>query len=142
MPNKTMPTTDSVAAYIATITDDARREEITQIIALFSEVTGQNPVMWGTSIVGFGSYHYKYASGHEGDAPHVALSSRRQAIVLYGLKVSENQPTVEEFSSLGKHEMGKGCMYVKKLADIDLQVLRNIVAAAYVATPANIHPQA
>ena len=119
--NKTIETTNSVAEYLGNIADEERRRDCTEIVELIKTATGLEPRMWGTGIIGFGTYHYKYKSGHEGDAPLAGLASRANAIVLY-LAASPEQR--EQFlQKLGKHKTGKGCIYIKKLKDIDTKVL-------------------
>jgi hypothetical protein len=122
--NKTTETNASVLAYVAAIADEARRTDIAALIKLMQKVSGLKPKMWGPGIVGFGSYHYKYDSGHEGDAPLAGLASRSTAIVLY-LNLGEKREALLE--KLGRHKIGKGCIYLKKLADADKKVLEEMV---------------
>jgi hypothetical protein len=123
--NKTVETANSVDAYLDAITEVQRRNDCKELVKLFHKATGLEPKMWGPAIIGFGSYHYKYESGHEGDAPLVGLSSRANAIVLY---LSGNFEGREELlAQFGKHKTGKGCIYLKKLADIDPQVLTEMI---------------
>ncbi|MGA7721496.1 MAG: DUF1801 domain-containing protein [Ignavibacteriaceae bacterium] len=123
--NKTTQTQDNVAGYLATIKDDKRRKDCSLIIDLITESTGLEAKMWGTSIVGFGNYHYKYESGHEGDAPLAAFSSRANAITLY---LSSNFDKRDELlKKFGKHKTGKGCIYIQKLEDIDISILTKLV---------------
>jgi hypothetical protein len=123
--NKTTETKNSVENYLKAISDDNKRKDCTKIIDLITTITGLEPKMWGASIVGFGSYHYKYESGREGDAPLVGFSSRANAIVLY-LKsgLDENAELMQKF---GKHKAGKGCIYIKTLSDIDTGILNKMV---------------
>jgi hypothetical protein len=123
--NKTKPTKISVAAFIDSITDKDRRADAKALIKLMQKAAGEKPAMWGPSIIGFGSHHYVYDSGREGDMPVVAFSPRKAATVLYGLSSSEAL-----LPKLGKHTRGKGCVYIKKLADVDQKVLEAIVAKA------------
>jgi hypothetical protein len=123
--NKTTETQASVARFLTTIKDTQRREDCLAIIDLIKAHTGQEPKMWGTSIVGFGSYHYKYDSGREGDAPLVGLASRANAITLYLGATFEKRD--ELLAKFGKHKTGKGCIYIQKLADIDTAVLASMV---------------
>ena len=119
--NKTIETTNSVAEYLNNIADEKRRKDCTEIVELIKTSTKLEPRMWGTGIIGFGTYHYKYESGREGDAPLAGLASRVNAIVLY-LAASPEQR--EQFlQKLGKHKTGKGCIYIKNLEDIDTKVL-------------------
>ena len=123
--NKTTETKNSVADYLTAIKDEKKRKDCSAIIDLITEHTGLKPKMWGTGIVGFGSYHYKYDSGHEGDAPLAGMASRTNAIVLY---LSANfEKRNELLASLGKHKTDKGCVYINKLDDIDTGILTKMV---------------
>ena len=102
-----------------------KRQDSHTIVELFKNQTGLKPEMWGASIIGFGSYHYKYDSGHEGDAPLAGFSPRATSIVLY--LASEPERRENFLSRLGKHKSSKGCVYVKKLADIDVEVLKEMI---------------
>src|SRR3984885_7953002 len=121
----------SVSAFIATLDDDAKRADAKALVKLMRSESGEKPRMWGPSIIGFGSYHYSYDSGREGDMPVIAFSPRKAAIVLYG--VSRPDGSAALLKKLGKHSMGKGCVYIKKLADVDQAVLKKIVANAVAA---------
>jgi hypothetical protein len=123
--NKTKPTKISVAAFIDAITDDARRADAKALVKLMQKASGEKPTMWGPSIIGFGSHHYVYDSGREGDMPLIAFSPRKSATVLYGLSSAEAL-----LPKLGKHTRGKGCVYIKKLSDVDQKVLETMVAKA------------
>src|SRR6478672_1150492 len=123
--NKTKATKVSVAAFIDTITDQNRRADAKALVKLMQKAAGEKPKMWGPSIIGFGSYHYTYDSGREGDMPVVAFSPRKAATVLYGLSDSEAL-----LPKLGKHTRGKGCVYIKKLTDVDQKVLETMAAKA------------
>lgn len=129
--NKTKPTAVSVPAFLDSCTDEARRTDAKALAKLMQKVTGKEPAMWGPSIVGFDSYHYIYESGREGDMPIVGFSPRKAANVLYGALGVDGAD--ELLAKLGKHTTGKGCLYIKKFADIDVKVLetllRNAVAA-------------
>ena len=122
--NKTKPTDDSVQGYLQAIEDDGRRADCEALIAAFRAATKQEPVMWGTSIIGFGSYSYRYASGRTGESCLVGLSSRKGDISLYGLQSAPDGAGL--LGRLGKHRAGKGCLYVKRVADIDLDVLEEL----------------
>ena len=123
--NKTIETQNSVADYLTAIKDEKKRKDCSAIIDLITEHTGLKPKMWGTGIVGFGSYHYKYDSGHEGDAPLAGMASRTNAIVLY---LSANfEKRNELLASLGIHKTDKGCVYINKLDDIDTGILTKMV---------------
>lgn len=125
MANKTVKTEQSVQDYIAAIADPARRADIEVINAMMIDVSGWQPKMWGTSIVGFGEYHYKYDSGREGDAIRIGYSSRANAISIYIMP--GYQDFDDELSRLGKHKIGKSCLYVKRLSDVDNDVLREML---------------
>ncbi len=123
--NKTTETEASVADYVKSIKDEKRRKDFEAIIDLISKNTGYEPKMWGPSIVGFGSYHYKYESGREGDAPLTGLASRSNAIVLYLVSVFDKRE--ELLAKFGKHKTEKGCVYIQKLEDIDTAILMKMV---------------
>jgi hypothetical protein len=124
--NKTTQTETKVEEFIqAFVEDQTKREDAFSLINIMQEQSGFEPKMWGPSIIGFGSYHYKYASGHQGDAPLVAFSPRKAAITLYLYTSAENR---EDFlAKLGKHKASKGCIYIKKLSDIDVEVLKRMI---------------
>ncbi|MBE7175010.1 MAG: DUF1801 domain-containing protein [Mucilaginibacter polytrichastri] len=122
--NKTTETTAPVADYLAIIADAQKREDCTALVEMMQRETSYPPKMWGTGIIGFGSYHYKYASGHEGDAPLAGLSARANAITLY---LSPYAGREAALSRLGKHKESKACIHIKKLSDIDPAVLMEIV---------------
>ncbi len=126
--NKTKPTDASVEDYLAAINDPGRRRDCEALTELMSKAAKHPPKMWGPSIVGFGSYHYKYESGREGDSCLVGFSSRKGDISVYGLQASAD--AAELLARLGKHKRGKGCVYLKTLADVDLKVLAKLVARA------------
>lgn len=132
--NKTRANGASVRAYLDAIPDAARRQDCEAIVAMMSRVTGAPPVMWGGSIVGFDSYHYKYASGREGDAPLAGFSSRKGDISIY--LSCDVPPTDALRERLGRHKMGKACLYVRRLEDVDAHVLEQLVAEAAAATRA------
>ena len=125
---KTKPTDVSVADFIAAVEDPKRRADAEAACALLSEATGEPAVMWGPSIVGFGAYHYRYASGHEGDAPLVSFSPRKANLVFYLFGCDEGRGDL--LDRLGKHKAGKGCVYVNRLSDIDPAVLKAMAIAA------------
>jgi hypothetical protein len=132
--NKTKPTEVSVAAFVDALTDQAQRADARALVKLMQSATREKPKMWGPSIIGFGSYHYKYESGREGDAPLVGFSPRKAALVLYGLgSFSATDPSDPMRSRLGKHTTGKGCIYIKKLADVDPKVLETLIAKCIAA---------
>jgi hypothetical protein len=126
--NKTKVTDASVQGYFAAIDDVTRRGDCEALAELMAKATKHPPQMWGSSIVGFGSYHYRYESGREGDACLVGFSSRKGDISVYGLNAAVDAEKL--FATLGKHKAGKGCVYIKTLADVDLKVLAKLVASA------------
>jgi hypothetical protein len=132
--NKTKPTKLSVAAFIDTLTDPARRADAKALVKLMQSAAGETPKMWGTSIIGFGSYHYKYESGREGDMPLIGFSPRKAANVLYGVSGSSESKAL--LGKLGKHTTGKGCLYIKKLADVDQKVLQAMASKSVAAVRA------
>ena len=119
--NKTQPTKLSVAAFIDGLTDRTKRADVKALVKLIQSATGEKPKMWGPSIIGFGSYHYKYESGREGDMPLAGFSPRKAATVLYCMTGFSDSEAL--LAKLGKHTTGKGCLYIKKLADVDHNVL-------------------
>jgi hypothetical protein len=131
---KTKPTGASVSAYLAAIADDERRKDCKALVALMKRVTGCPAAMWGPSIVGFDTYHYKYASGHEGDACVVGFSSRKGDISVYVMPGSDDAEAKKLLAKLGRHKMAKACLYIRRLADVDLAVLEQIVARSVAAT--------
>jgi hypothetical protein len=126
--NKTKPTDASVEAYLSAIEDGGRRDDCRAIETLMARVTAAPPRMWGASIVGFGSYHYKYASGREGDACVTGFSSRKGDISVYLVASGAEQEQL--LALLGRHKMGKACLYIRKLADIDMAILERLVAGS------------
>ena len=115
---------DDAGAFIGSVADPAKRTDCLRIADLFKTETGFDPKLWGASIIGFGSYHYKYESGREGDAPIVGFSPRKEAIVLY---LSQFEGREQLLEKLGKHKTGKGCIYLKKLEDVDAEVLKKLI---------------
>ncbi len=126
--NKTRPTELSVAACIDAVTDQAKRADAKVLVKLMQSATGEKPKMWGPSIIGFGSHHYTYESGREGDVPLAGFSPRKAATVLYGVTGFDDAEAL--LAKLGKHSTGKGCLYIKKLADVDPKVLEKLVVKA------------
>jgi hypothetical protein len=126
---KTKQTDDSVTKFLNTVDDETKREDSFEIVEIMKQVTGLQPKMWGTSIIGFGSYHYKYESGHEGDMCLIGFSPRKQNIALYGMGVSERNK--ELLQNLGKHKTGKGCLYINRLSDVNVDVLKNIIKTSF-----------
>lgn len=123
--NKTVETENSVTAFLSTISDTKRREDCSLIIDLIRKLSGFEPKMWGTSIVGFGIYNYKYESGHEGNAPLAGLASRKSAITVYLASTFEEKETL--LSQLGKHKTSKACLYIQKLEDINIAILGQLI---------------
>lgn len=128
--NKTTPTTVDPQAFLASVAHAGRREDCQTLAALLERLTGAPPVMWGPTIVGFGTRHYRYASGREGDTARVGFAPRQGSIVLYGL-LSDDDGGTESLERLGPHRRGRGCLYVKRLGDIDVGVLEQLVATAW-----------
>ena len=123
---KTVPTAADVDAFIDAVEDPRKREDSRAIAAMMAEVTGAPARMWGASIVGFGSYHYRYASGREGDFMETGFSPRKRALTLYIMAGFSEYG--ELLAKLGKHTTGRSCLYIKRLADVDQDVLREMVA--------------
>lgn len=126
--NKTTPTDASVDDYIDAIDDKTRRSDCKALVKLMSEITKKPAKMWGGSIVGFGSYHYRYASGREGDMCLTGFSSRKGDISVYLVASGMNQEKL--LSKLGRHKMGKACLYISRLSDVDEEVLRQLVVGS------------
>ena len=125
---KTRPTDQDVLDFLHQVEHKTRREDSFTLLEMMQVLTGEEAVMWG-SIVGFGSYHYKYESGREGDMPLVGFSPRKQNMTLYimpGFEAYEDM-----LAGLGKHKIGKSCLYVNKLADVDEAVLRQLISHSY-----------
>jgi hypothetical protein len=120
--NKTKATKLSVAAFVGAIADSAKRADARALVNLLQSVSGEKPKMWGPSIIGFGSYHYRYESGREGDMPLIGFSPRKPATVLYNMLGFSDSAAL--LAKLGKHKTGKGCLYIKNLADVDQKVLQ------------------
>jgi hypothetical protein len=127
--NKTSPTGASVEAFLDAVEHPVRRRDGFRLLELISAITGQPAELWGPSIVGFGRYHYKYASGREGDAPAVGFSPRKSSLSLYGLTYGTG--AADLLGRLGKHRTGAGCLYVNKLDDIDEAVLAELIRHGY-----------
>ncbi|WP_019154952.1 DUF1801 domain-containing protein [Robertmurraya massiliosenegalensis] len=122
---KTKENDNSVIEFIENVESPKKREDAYRLLDIFTEVTGYKAKMWGPSIIGFGSYHYKYASGHEGDAPLVGFSPRKTKISLYfATGDTKREEILERF---GKYTTGKACVYINKLVDIDEEVLKELI---------------
>lgn len=123
--NKTLPTRASVNAFISAVENDTRRQDARTLTKMLQEITGEKPTMWGPAIIGFGSVHYKYDSGREGDIPRLGFSPRKANLALY---LSHDKALL---AKLGKHKTSVACLYINKLADVDLAVLRLLIAASW-----------
>jgi len=128
--NKTKETKQSVPAFIAALADETRQADAKALIKLMENATGEKPKMWGPSIIGFGSYHYKYDTGREGDMPLACFSPRKAATVVYGMGSSDSEALR---AKLGKHTLSGGCLHIKKLADVDQKVLEKLVVKSVAA---------
>ena len=138
-PNKTTATKADVHAFIDKHPKEQMRDDSRVLMALMQELTGEEPHMYGPSIVGFGTYHYTYASGHSGSAPLAAFSPRKPELVLYlAPGLFESEPDM--LAKLGKYKATKGCLYVKRLADIDLKVLKAMIKKS-IAITKKTYPQ-
>jgi nucleoid DNA-binding protein len=126
--NKTKQTEASVEAYLAAIADEIRRKDCIALAKLMARASKEKPKMWGASIVGFGSYHYKYESGREGDSCITGFSARKGDISVY--LMGDFPQRAELLAKLGRHKTGKACLYLRKLGDVDLDVLEQLVAAS------------
>ncbi len=123
---KTTPNKLSVAAFLRAISDPGKRSDAKALAKLLARVSGERPTMWGPAIVGFGSYHYRYESGREGDMPRIGFSPRSAALTLY--MMTEFSGAKPLMATLGKYSMGKSCMYIKRLADVDETVLETLAS--------------
>ncbi|RMG73216.1 MAG: DUF1801 domain-containing protein [Chloroflexi bacterium] len=123
--NKTVPTDGDVVAFLNLVEPQKKREDSFAILELIQQVTGEQPVMWGDSIIGFGRYHYRYSSGREGEWLLVGFSPRKQAITLYIMAGFDDYADL--LQKLGKYKTGKSCLYIKKIEDINLDILRELV---------------
>lgn len=126
--NKTVETMDSVADFIHSVANETRRNDSLRLTEIMEAEAGYPPRMWGDRIIGFGSYHYRYDSGHEGDAPLVGFSPRKSELSIYLMSAFDQR--AEMLAGLGKHKSGKACIYIKKLADVDEPILRQLIAAS------------
>jgi hypothetical protein len=129
MSNKTQPTKASVTKFLNNIEHDTRRADGKRLLALFKEITGEKPVMWGDSIVGFGQYHYKYGSGREGDFLMAGFSPRKSNLSLYVMDGFKQRD--ELLAKLGKHKTSVACLYINKLSDVDESVLKDLIKQSY-----------
>ncbi|NQX58271.1 DUF1801 domain-containing protein [Paenibacillus qinlingensis] len=122
---KMKETDSSVLEFIENVESAKKREDAYQLLDIFTEVTGYEAKMWGPSIIGFGTYHYKYASGHEGDAPLTGFSPRKAKISLYFATGDDREELLKQF---GKHEAAKACVYINKVADINVDILKALIS--------------
>lgn len=136
--NKTQPTGASPRDFLASIDHPVRRADAEILLDLFTRITGKQPKMWGPSIVGFGEYHYTYESGREGDFLRTGFSPRKANLAVYILPGYTDHGAI--LSRLGKHKTGKSCLYINKLADVDLGVLEEVIRAGW-ADMAERYPQ-
>ena len=128
---KTKQTDESVTKFLNKVDDETKRKDCFEIVEMMKQATGLQPKMWGTSIIGFGSYHYKYESGHEGDMCIIGFAPRKQNIVLYiPGGIHEYDDLLEK---LGKHKTGKGCLYINSLQNIQPEILKEIIKKSFAA---------
>jgi len=127
--NKTTFTGASVEQFVAAVEHPVRRADAETLIAMLREVSGEEPRLWGPTIIGFGTHHYRHSSGREGDTPRIAFAPRKANLVLYGF--SSAPESAELLARLGKHKESPACVYVNKLADVDLGVLRTLAEVNY-----------
>jgi hypothetical protein len=122
---KTKPTSLSVDEFINSIPEEIKRNDAAALVQMMREITGREPKLWGSNIIGFGKYYYKYESGHEGYSLITGFSPRKQNFTIYLMAYSlQDEPLLEK---LGKHKTGKGCLYIKKLSDIDPEILKELI---------------
>ncbi len=133
--NKTTPAGGNVGAFLAAVPDERRRRDAQLLVELFAKVTGESPVLWGTSIVGFGSRHYRYDSGREGDVPALSFSPRKAQTVLYLTGALADYEDL--LSRLGPYQTGKGCLYLKHVDQVDIAALKEIAGRSYRAAAAS-----
>ena len=126
--NKTQAHGGDVAAFIETVADEKQRADAHAIAAMMARLSGEPPKMWGPSIIGFGQYHYKYDSGREGDSLRIGFSPRKGQTVLYMMDGYDGR--TDQLARLGKHKIGKSCLYIKRLSDVDMAVLEEMAAGS------------
>lgn len=127
--NKTRPNTTSVTSFLDSVEDEIQRQDSYTLLGMMKKITGEEPVMWGPSIIGFGSYHYKYDSGREGDMMLTGFSPRKQNLSVYIMAGFDKYE--ELLKDLGKHKTGKSCLYIKRLSEINTDVLTELIKASY-----------
>ncbi|MFE3291994.1 DUF1801 domain-containing protein [Rhodococcus sp. NPDC059234] len=138
MATKTQPTGDSVDGFLAALADDTKRADSERLIEMMRAATGEPPILWGSSIIGFGNRHYRYASGHEGNTALIGFSPRAAAVTLYlSLNFEDHS---DALARLGKHRLGRGCLYVKRLSDVDESVLKSLIGSSVAAARAMSAP--
>jgi hypothetical protein len=126
---KTVPTENDVAAFLATLEDTQQQRESEELVGIMQEVSGKPPVMWGPSIIGFGSQHYKYASGREGDMPVIGFSPRKGKFAFYLTYNIERYK--DQLEKVGNYQNGKACIYFKRIADVDKSELKELIRQTY-----------
>ena len=126
---KTKKNNEDVDKFLDNIEDEQRRKDTKEVTRLMQEITSEKPVMWGSSIIGFGTYHYKYASGRKGDWMRIGLSPRKQNLTLYIMDGFSDYDKL--LGKLGKYKTGKSCLYINKLEEIDLTILREMIKKSY-----------
>lgn len=127
--NKTQPTNQDVLSFLAAVPDEVKRQDGEELIRIMTEISGEQPRMWGPTIIGFGQYHYKYPSGREGDAPLMAFSPRKSSLVIYLVEDFSNDRSL--LDKLGPHQTSKSCLYIKRLSDIDINILQQLIQKSY-----------
>jgi Domain of unknown function (DU1801) len=136
---KTQPNNQNVSKFLDTVQDEAQKQDSFILLDMFKQITKEEPKMWGSSIIGFGSYHYKTKSGIEADWMQIGFSPRKQALTLYlmcGFEEYDKTGQTKNFlAKIGKHKIGKSCLYIKKLADVDLEVLKELLTFAWENAP-------
>ena len=137
---KTKPTNQSVKEFLNKVSDEERRADCFAVAKIMEEITGEKPKMWGPSIIGFGSYHYKYASGREGDWPIAGFSPRKKDLTVYLMVGFERNGELME--KLGKHTTGKSCLYLKRLSDIHVPTLKKLIKTSVKETKDYVKAQA
>lgn len=137
---KTKPTNQSVKEFLNKVSDEERRADCFAVAKIMEEITGEKPKMWGPSIIGFGSYHYKYASGREGDWPIAGFSPRKKDLTVYLMVGFEKNGELME--KLGKHTTGKSCLYLKRLSDIHVPTLKKLIKTSVKETKDYVKAQA
>jgi hypothetical protein len=135
--NKTQPTTARVEEFLASVEHPGRRADGLELLELMHGATGQDAVMWGPTIVGFGRYHYRYGSGREGDAAAVGFSPRKANLALYGLTYGPESDRL--LAALGKHKTGAACLYINRLEDVDREILAEMIRTGYRHVMADLH---